>query len=86
MRAQHAARPADPLDLVELDSLLTPDERAVRDAVRTFCDPGASSRTSPSGSSGGRSRTSAGSPRKLGQLGLLGIGTMLLGSMAPAPS
>ena len=38
MHAQNAKRPADPLDLVELDSLLTSDERAVRDTVRTFCD------------------------------------------------
>ncbi|MEU4222800.1 acyl-CoA dehydrogenase family protein [Nonomuraea sp. NPDC026600] len=38
MREQRAARPADPYDLLELDRLLTPDERAVRDSVRAFCD------------------------------------------------
>ena len=38
MHAARAGRPADPLDLVEIDSLLTADERAVRDAVRSFCD------------------------------------------------
>lgn len=38
MHAQHATRPVDPLDLLEIDTLLTPDESAIRDAVRAFCD------------------------------------------------
>lgn len=62
MHEQHSGRPADPYGLLEIDSLLTSDERAVRDAVRDFCDR----RVEPNiarGSRRGPSRTSAGSPR-----------------------
>jgi glutaryl-CoA dehydrogenase len=33
-----AHKRVDPLDLLDLDSLLTPEERAIRDSVRAFCD------------------------------------------------
>ncbi|HEY5857572.1 MAG TPA: acyl-CoA dehydrogenase family protein [Aldersonia sp.] len=34
----HNTRPANPLDLLEIDSMLTPEEQAIRDSVRAFCD------------------------------------------------
>ncbi|MEU0390360.1 acyl-CoA dehydrogenase family protein [Streptomyces chartreusis] len=72
MHAQQSGRPADPLDLVELDSLLTPDERAVRDAVRTFCDR----RVEPHIAEWfeqGAIEDIRGLTKELGELGLLGM-------------
>ncbi|WP_405875433.1 acyl-CoA dehydrogenase family protein [Streptomyces sp. NBC_00005] len=72
MHAQHAPRPADPLDLIEIDSLLTPDERAVRDAVRTFCDR----RVEPHIAEWfeqGAIEDIRGLTKELGELGLLGM-------------
>ncbi|TLS43813.1 acyl-CoA dehydrogenase [Streptomyces montanus] len=72
MHAQQAGRPADPLDLLELDSLLTPDERAVRDAVRTFCDR----RVDPHIAGWfeqGEIEDIRGLTKELGELGLLGM-------------
>ncbi|MFJ5102082.1 acyl-CoA dehydrogenase family protein [Streptomyces sp. NPDC088554] len=72
MRTPHAARPADPLDLIELDTLLTPDERSVRDTVRTFCDR----RVEPyiaEWFERGAIDDIRGLAKELGQLGLLGM-------------
>ncbi|MFF5372959.1 acyl-CoA dehydrogenase family protein [Streptomyces sp. NPDC013187] len=72
MHAQQSGRPADPLDLVELDSLLTPDERAVRDTVRTFCDR----RVEPHIAEWfeqGAIEDIRGLTKELGELGLLGM-------------
>ncbi|MDX3130073.1 acyl-CoA dehydrogenase family protein [Streptomyces europaeiscabiei] len=72
MHASHAGRPADPLDLLELDSLLTADERAVRDAVRTFCDR----RVDPyiaEWFERGEIEDIRGLTKELGELGLLGM-------------
>ena len=72
MHASHAGRPADPLDLLELDSLLTPDERAVRDTVRTFCDR----RVDPYVAEWferGEIEDIRGLTKELGELGLLGM-------------
>src|SRR5690349_24509956 len=72
MHAPHAGRPADPDDLLELDSLLTPDERAVRDAVRTFCDR----RVDPfiaDWFERGEIADIRGLTKELGELGLLGM-------------
>ncbi|MET8983387.1 acyl-CoA dehydrogenase family protein [Streptomyces sp. NPDC004539] len=72
MHAQHTGRPADPLDLLELDSLLTSDERAVRGAVRTFCDR----RVEPHIAEWfeqGEIEDIRGLAKELGELGLLGM-------------
>ncbi|MFF7865479.1 acyl-CoA dehydrogenase family protein [Streptomyces qaidamensis] len=72
MHTPHSPRPADPLDLLELDSMLTPDERAVRDAVRTFCDR----RVEPHIAEWfeqGEIEDIRGLTKELGELGLLGM-------------
>ena len=72
MHAPHAGRPADPLDLLEIDSLLSEDERAVRDAVRTFCDR----RVEPHVArwfEQGEIEDVRGLTKELGELGVLGM-------------
>ncbi|MDX3644041.1 acyl-CoA dehydrogenase family protein [Streptomyces sp. MB09-02B] len=72
MHTSPSPRPADPLDLLELDSLLTADERAVRDAVRTFCDR----RVEPHIAEWfeqGEIEDIRGLTKELGDLGLLGM-------------
>ncbi|WP_327320624.1 acyl-CoA dehydrogenase family protein [Streptomyces sp. NBC_01235] len=72
MHAPNAGRPADPLDLLELDNLLTPDERSVRDTVRTFCDR----RVEPHIAEWfeqGAIEDIRGLAKELGELGLLGM-------------
>ncbi|MEU1180338.1 acyl-CoA dehydrogenase family protein [Streptomyces sp. NPDC005820] len=72
MHTARTGRPADPLDLLELDSLLSPEERAVRDTVRIFCER----RVDPyiaDWFEQGEIEDIRGLTKELGELGLLGM-------------
>ncbi|MEU1511419.1 acyl-CoA dehydrogenase family protein [Streptomyces sp. NPDC005811] len=72
MHAPHPGRPADPLDLLELDSLLSDEERAVRDVVRTFCERRVDPHIAAWFERGGIEDI-RGLTKELGELGLLGM-------------
>ncbi|WP_460071392.1 acyl-CoA dehydrogenase family protein [Streptomyces sp. YKOK-I1] len=72
MHAAHTGRPADPLDLLELDSLLSDEERAVRDVVRTFCERRVDPHIAEWFERGGIEDI-RGLTKELGELGLLGM-------------
>ena len=72
MHALHAGRPAGPLDLLQREPPLTPDERAVRDSVGAFCDRRAEPHIA-SCFEHGAIEDIRGLTRALGEFGVLGM-------------